>query len=447
MRILQVNTTDASGGAAAIAMALHRGYRSSGHDGWLAVGRRSSAAADVYEIPNVSERPLPARLAAGAAGAMRDRGATAARLAYGLELAAEPRRLRSVRRGHEDYEFPGTRRLLDLPHEPPEMLHLHNLHGWYFDLRMLPALTARVPAVVTMHDTWLLSGHCAYSLDSERWRTGCGECPHLGTYPALRRDGTAENWARKRAIYARSRLHVASPARWAIDMARESILAEGAASFRVIPNGIDLSVFCPGDRAEARRRLGIDPVAPLVLAVGNAAPANYYKDFPTLERALARLGAGRGVTLVSIGDESPEQRHGTASIRFPGYVRDPRELADWYRAADVFVHSARADTFPNTILEALACGLPVVATAVGGVPEQVQDGRTGRLVPAEDDGAFAAAVAGLLDDPELRTQVGSAAAADAADRFGEKRMVGTYLAWFEEIRASSTDASSRIRTA
>jgi glycosyltransferase involved in cell wall biosynthesis len=312
---------------------------------------------------------------------------------------------------------------------------------------MLPALTARVPTVVTMHDAWLLSGHCAYPLDSEGWRTGCGDCPHLDTYPSLLRDGTALNWQRKRAIYGASSLRVAAPARWAIDMARESILAEAATDFRVIPHGIDLSVFRPGDRAEARAALGLPPDGVLVLTVGNAAPTNHYKDFPTLEHALARLGQERDVEVVSVGGEWPERVHGRARIRFTGYVSDQRRLADWYRAADLFVHTARADTFPNTILEALASGLPVVATGVGGIPEQIADGRTGRLVGLEDDEGLAAAIASLLDDPAERARMGSEAAADAHARFAVERMVGDYSAWFEEILAESKSDSSRIRTA
>ena len=65
--------------------------------------------------------------------------------------------------------FPASHRVLELPPRPPDVLHLHNLHGGYFDLRVLPELSARQPTVVTMHDEWLYTGHCAYTLDSERW--------------------------------------------------------------------------------------------------------------------------------------------------------------------------------------------------------------------------------------------------------------------------------------
>src|SRR5207249_2562667 len=116
--------------------------------------------------------------------------------------------------GREDFRFPGTRELLSLTPEPPDVFHAHNLHGGYFDLRLLPALSRRSPFVLTLHDAWLLSGHCAHSLDCERWLGGCGACPDLSLYPAVKRDATAQNWQQKRRIYADARLHVATPSRW-----------------------------------------------------------------------------------------------------------------------------------------------------------------------------------------------------------------------------------------
>nr|WP_292491037.1 glycosyltransferase [Methanoculleus sp. 10] len=102
-------------------------------------------------------------------------------------------------------------------------------------------------------------------------------------------------------------------------------------------------------------------------------------------------------------------------------------------AADLYLHPARAETFPNTVLEALACGTPVVASAVGGIPEQIVEGRTGCLVPVGDARAMAGRVLDLLADERLRLRMGRLAAGDAARRFGRERMVGEYLAFYDEI--------------
>jgi glycosyltransferase involved in cell wall biosynthesis len=120
-------------------------------------------------------------------------------------------------------------------------------------------------------------------------------------------------------------------------------------------------------------------------------------------------------------------------VRFVEYQTDPRAVARYYQAADVYVHAARADTFPNTILEAQACGTPVVATAVGGIPEQIDDGRTGLLVPPGDAAALAERIARLLGDNDLRARLGEQAAADARDRFDLNRQADTYLDWYRDL--------------
>jgi len=130
------------------------------------------------------------------------------------------------------------------------------------------------------------------------------------------------------------------------------------------------------------------------------------------------------------GEAAPPERIGGVAIRFVPYLKDPRKVARYYQAADLYLHPARADTFPTTILEALACGTPVVASAVGGIPEQVVEGKTGFLVPVGDAPALAGRVLDLLEDEERRLQMGWEAAEDATRRFGLKRMVGDYLAFY-----------------
>jgi glycosyltransferase involved in cell wall biosynthesis len=95
------------------------------------------------------------------------------------------------------------------------------------------------------------------------------------------------------------------------------------------------------------------------------------------------------------------ERIGAAEVRFIPYQANQESVARYYEAADLYVHAAPADTFPNTILEALACGTPVVATAVGGIPEQVEDGQTGFLVPVGNARALAERLTQLLSDHQL----------------------------------------------
>jgi glycosyltransferase involved in cell wall biosynthesis len=438
LAIAQVNTREKRGGAETIALQLMHGYRRRGHQAWLLVGREGATSGGALSFPS----HLPSAAA---------------------HVLAGPMRLLDRYRGLETYRYPRTRRMLDVLPSEPDIVHLHNLHGGYFDLRVLPALSRRLPVFVTLHDAWLLSGHCAHSFDCERWRTGCGSCPDLTIYPAVRRDATARNWQRKRDIFRRSRLHLATPSRWLADRVTASILAPATASLRVIPNGVDLTTFRSGRRDVARARLGLDSDRPVLLIAGSAARANPFKDFPTARRAAAGAAEriGRGVTVLVLGDTGGDSREGDALFRSIPFRDDPSEVATYFQAADVYLHAARADTFPTAVIEAMACGTPVVATAVGGIPEQLaeegersavhgppgsaQRSAGGVLVAPGDARAMAEAAAALLGDVDLRVALATSAAQRAARCFDAERQCDAYLEWYRTgIEAGSNSSEPRI---
>ena len=438
LNILQISTYDHAGGAEAIAHSLFQAYRRRGLASYLAVGKKRESDEHVIEIPRArqgerwrqfwqhAQRHVPAK---GALSLMS------------LRLAAlgEPRRWLARQLGVEDFSFPGVARLLDLMPDPPDVLHAHNLHGAYFDLRLLPHFSVRRPFFLTLHDAWLLSGHCAHSLGCERWLTGCGDCPNLSLPIAIKRDATAYNWRRKQKIYARSRLYVATPSQWLMDKVDHSMLQPAVVDAKVIPNGVDLNVFHPGDRAKARRTLGLPLHRPLILFVGRVTRRSPWKDYKTMERVVSIVASqlqSQPINFLFLGESGEEHRIGAATVSLVGFQPDLHKVAEYYRAADVYIHAACADTFPNVIIEAMACGLPVIATAVGGIPEQVQDGRTGFLVPAGDADAMAERVLQLLNDAALRRRFGVEAARVARERFDSEREVDDYLNWYHQVIVS-----------
>lgn len=407
LTVLQINSSDAGGGAEAVGLSLHRAYRGRGLDAWLAVGHRSSGEDGVLAI-----------------GDGRSRRSRALR---------DPRVLLDVARGREDFRFPASHGVLELAPRPPAVLHLHNLHGGYFDLSSLPELSAKQPTIMTMHDEWLYTGHCACTLGCDRWQAACGACPHLDVYPALRVDGTAGNRRRKAALYERTRLHVVSPSVWLLDRAQRSALAPAIASAGLIPNGVDLEVFTPGNRDNACAALGLPLDAHVLVFAAPGARTNPYKDFATLRGALELVGAaaGQSVVAVALGEQAGDERLGRVLLRSEPFVERER-VAAFLRAADIYVHSTRADNHPLAVLEALACGVPVVSARVGGIGEQLTD-ETGVLVEPEDPRALAGAIESLLADGERRRRMGAAAAEDARARFSLDRQVDAYLDLYREL--------------
>jgi glycosyltransferase involved in cell wall biosynthesis len=266
--ILQVSTYDIAGGAEKVAWNLLRYSRLYGYDSWLVVGYKHSENAYVIPMKNDRYRNIVARIGIASGNILSPlvgKIPGARYLRYGLYGIGQIRRFVEIHQGHEDFDFPATERILELTKERPEIIHCHNLHGNYFDLRILPWLSHQVPVIITLHDAWLLSGHCAHSFNCERWKIGCGNCPDLTIYPKVKRDATAFNFKRKQEIYGKSRLYIVTPSQWLMNKVKQSILVPAIVEANVIPNGVDLSIFHPGNKQVIRTKLGISQSAKMLL--------------------------------------------------------------------------------------------------------------------------------------------------------------------------------------
>ena len=420
MKILQVNTYDLGGGAAAVCRGLHLNYLNLGEEARLAVGRMYGNDPDTFQFDQCSEAEISKT--------------TLPRIERTNRLARRAMRPETYRnawrrnRGRDILSYRATWQLLD---ERSDVVQCHNLHGHYFDLRALPDIGEHSSIVLTLHDCWLIGGHCAHSFDCERWRTGCGNCPDIRAQAPIRRDGSSENHAERRNLFSRFDYRVATPCRWLMEKVERSLLADRMLEGRIIPNGVDLTVFNPGSGSEARARLGLEQDCKIVLHAGAYARTSPWRDYGLLESALKDLDTD--VTLLCVGEASKPVRFGRLEVHFIPPVSEPERMADLYRAADVYAHPAKQDTFPTTILEAMACGTPVVATSVGGIPEQVDDGRNGYLVPSGDAAAMRDRFAELLEEEERRYEMGARATEVASERFNAVKQARSYVGWFREF--------------
>jgi glycosyltransferase involved in cell wall biosynthesis len=219
----------------------------------------------------------------------------------------------------------------------------------------------------------------------------------------------------------------------------KSILWPAVREARVIPNGVDRSIFYPpSNRASVRQRLGIDQTSLVLASSAYNIRNNQWKDYATLHSAFAHLGQtwhGKTLICLALGAEAPPEEIGRLKIRFVPFLKSAIDVAQYIQAADLYVHSARVDTFPNAVIEALSCGLPVVATAVGGIPEQI-DSETGFLVPPKDAISMASRIEFLLVNDDLRKRMGAAGAEAGRQRFDMKLQVDQYLEWYREITLS-----------
>jgi sugar transferase (PEP-CTERM/EpsH1 system associated) len=223
------------------------------------------------------------------------------------------------------------------------------------------------------------------------------------------------------------------------DLERWLVEDVGVAARKVltIHNGVHLDRFVRTGTPEARRVLGLPPEALIVGTVGRLDPV---KDQAGLVRSFAALLRGQPDAFLVIAGEGPCRPELTRLIGELGVERRVRLLGDCpdiplvLSAMDLFVLPSIAEGLSNTVLEAMAAGLPVVATRVGGSPEMVEDGVTGRLVAPQDPGALTEAISIYLEDAHLRAIHGKASRQRATERFGLERMCEAYIDLYSRLR-------------
>jgi len=404
MRVLAINTEFARGGAARISSTLHRCLQ---------------AREDVEPLFVYGRGAAPPDATAARTGTVAEVYAHAVitRLT-GLQCIGSPRSTRQLQRIVARFS--------------PDIVHLHNIHGYFLDLSFLEFLSdLECHLVWTLHDAWALTGRCAYFFECTRWKTGCGHCPDLRRYPRTYVDSSSLMWKRKRAAISQLR-HVkfVAPSRWLGEKAEEAYPRMGSTA--VIPNGIRVDTFVPFDRGQARMKLGIPADRPVIMTA--AADLNDpRKGVGYLLTALNAMETPSAIVLtmgLDRGEFSPLP-HGFEH-RSLGYVTDLADLVLAYSAADVFCITSLDENFPTTVLEAMACGTPIVGFSVGGIPEQVTTD-CGILVPVKDSHELARALDRALQDRGRLREMSVGCRARAVSEYSIETFCERYVGLYKSL--------------
>lgn len=418
-RILSLSTRDLEGGAARAAYRLHQGLREAGVEARLLVRQRDS------DDPSVVWR-----------------GQSAWVKAYDLlePWADRWRLLRYPRRRRDPWSVNGLpglglRRVAE--RFGADLVHLH----WVGDGYLSPArLTAwKVPLVWTLHDMWPFTGGCHYADGCGRYQSGCGHCPSLRSGRLA--DLSRWTWRRKARHWAGLDLTLVCPSRWMAECARRSVLFRDR-PIEVIPNGLDCQRFRPLDRSFCKRLLGFSAETRLLLFGAMAATSDRKKGFAYLAPALRRFAAtpgARGCELLIFGASRPAD---AVDFGLPdhylGRLHDDLSLAVIYAAADLLIVPSTQDNLPNTVMEAMACGTPVVAFAIGGIPDLIDHRSNGFLVSAFDTAELAEGLAWVLADAGRWRALSAAARHKVERNYALPAIVARHLALYERILAGRT---------
>lgn len=381
--VVHLSATDNEGGSGRSAYRIHTGLRNLGWRSRMLVGLQ------VTQDPDVQTVHGGGRLTR-VAGRWVDRATRRIGLAYQWQLW-------------------GSRLARHTWLQETDIIQLFNLHGGYFPIRLLPEMSRHAPLVWRLSDMWPMTGHCVYSGDCERWKTGCGECPTTHEYVELGIDTTAFLWRQKDRLYADCDITVVAPSSWTERLARESPLL-GRFPVHRIPNGLDVETFHPMSRETACEALGYDPAIRRLIFVAHGLDDNPRKGGDALMEALRQMGPRPGVELLlaGVGGESWEHAGLPIPVRRVGYIRDDKRMAMIYAAADIIVVPSAVENLPNTLLEAMACGLPAVAIQTGGMADAIREGETGYLVAKGDIAGLATRLGMLLDNESTRQRMGVA---------------------------------------
>jgi glycosyltransferase involved in cell wall biosynthesis len=314
-----------------------------------------------------------------------------------------------------------------------DVIDLHCLHSGTFSYLALPALAAKKPLVFTFHDMWPITGHCHASLDCERWKTGCGQCPYPGTEPAIRRDATALEWKLKKWACERSDFTIVTPSKWLAEMVDQSFLA--GRQVHHIPHGLDVEVFRPLDKSKCRALLGIpEGKAVLLCAIENM--ERPLKGGKLLAQALENVPESirRDCVLLVFGRSSRSlvQQIPMQVVEL-GYLGADSLKVIAYSAADLLLNPSRAESFGLVALEAMACGTPVVAFAVGGLPELVRPGLTGMLAKPEDPHDFSEKIVAMLSDRRSLEAMATRARQLVLDEFSLELQVTRSISLYQSV--------------
>ena len=309
----------------------------------------------------------------------------------------------------------------------PDVVHLHNLHGYYLNIVELFKYLkfSRAEIVWTLHDCWAFTGHCAYFdyVGCNKWQIECYHCPQKSRYPkSWLFDNSSYNFKKKKELFTRIKnLTVVVPSDWLADLVKQSFLKEYPVE--VIRNGIDLDIFKPRENS-FRQRYGLERKF-IILGVANIWDERKgIKYFYELEKFLKDDEA-----IVLVGRNKDHIKHTEKIIKI-GRIENQQELAEIYSGADVFVNTTLEDNFPTTNLESLACGTPVITFRSGGSPEAINE-KTGFVIEKGD-------MVDLLNKIRDIKKVGKANYAHycielAQKNYNGKDMAAKYIALYEKI--------------
>jgi glycosyltransferase involved in cell wall biosynthesis len=399
IKVAHLHTVDQAGGGAKIVRNLHKQLnKDTDFDSSLFVGEKKTNINKIIELPS-----LP----------LEEEFTKFFEHILSLEGLASPSSLKSYK-----YIFDSD----------PDIIHLHNIHGNYFNFMNLSRFPKDIPVVWTFHDMWPLTGRCVYSYDCSKYTKTCQDCPYLETSKKVMFDSTKQLHKLKKKIFTNCDPHIVVPSKWMLNKVNQSHFDDSRVDY--ITHGINEEFFSPQVKNPRKKfDLPNDKVVILFVSNGLSTPR---KGMRYLASSLEKITDNNVVLFAVGGSDLPN--HGVFNkfdTYTPGYIKNS-QLPAAYSSADFTVVPSLYESFGLVATESMSCGTPVVAFDTSGLKEQIT-GSTGWLAEFKSSKSLSKKIREAIQNKQHRETKGKEARKRILNKYTQNRFVNEYKNLYNRI--------------
>ena len=412
MRVLIVNTSERTGGAAVAANRLMKALNNNGAKAKMLVRDKETETLTVVPLPH-SPRLRWHFLWE--------------RLVIFCRLHFSRQHLFEVDIANAGYD------ITKLPEfQEADVIHLHWVNQGMLSLKGIQKiLQSGKPVVWTMHDIWPATALCHVTLGCQHFTSQCGNC-RLLPGGGSSHDYSTTIWQRKQRMLADENIYFVACSHWLESEAKRSALLKGQ-KITSIPNPIDTRIYKRGNKQEARQRLGL-PLDKKLILFASQRVTNVNKGMDYLIEACRQLQISDAAVVI-LGGHAEEVVSQLSLEAYPlGYVNDEQRIVDVYHASDVFVLPSLSENLPNTIMEAMACGVPCVGFKVGGIPEEIDHRRNGYVAEYRSAEDLARGIRWILAEADYE-ELSKNAVQKVVQNYSQQSVALKYLDVYHQAQA------------
>ena len=316
-----------------------------------------------------------------------------------------------------------------------DVIHLHWINQGMLSLTDIRRIIqSGKPIVWTMHDMWPFTGICHYAGDCDKYATQCHNCPQL--YKGSRKDIAYRTFQKKKKLFEGAQITFVACSRWLESLAKKSDLIKGQ-TITNIPNAINTNLFKPRDKKQAREKCHL-PQDKKLLLFGSVKITDKRKGIDYLVSACKQIASSypdfsKELGVVVFGNQAEQY---ASLFPFPiypmNYVSNEKELVDIYNAVDLYVTPSLQDNLPNTIVEAMACGIPCIGFNVGGIPQMIDHLHNGYVSEYQSSKDLANGIHWALTEGEYES-LSEEACRKAVSSYSESTIAKKYIEIYNKI--------------